>query len=165
MFLICGPAGRAASFFAEARFVPPLRGGGGSSLSFRFAPRLPGTSFAPLAQSTVPAACRPPRGVLFACAKRSKSTLKELRSLRILLHDGGDCFLRFHCGPSGLKRAAPIDRAKRLPNNVVSRPCRMTRGSSRGAVSVCPAVHGCVKILHFSPQLLTCRFGYSILCG
>ena len=49
VFLICGPAGRAASFFAEARFVPPLRGG----------------TFLPP---------RRRRGLLFACAKRSKST-------------------------------------------------------------------------------------------
>ena len=35
--------------------------------------------------------------------------------------------LRFHCGLSGLKRAAPMDRAKRLFEDVNGRPYRLTR--------------------------------------
>ena len=84
----------------------------GLSSYFRFAPRRGG-------------------GLLFARAKRSKRSLKELRSLRILLNDGSYFVLRFHCSPSGLKQAAPMDQTKRLPDDVNGRPYRLTRGSSR----------------------------------
>ena len=110
----CGPR-LLSSFFVEECFLPPLRGGGGSFLILPLP--LPG------------------RGLLFARAKRSKRSLKELRSLRILLHYGGDLFLRFHCSLSGLTQAAPMDRAKRLFEDVIGRPYRTVLGAP-GAVAV-----------------------------
>ena len=43
--------------------------------------------------------------------------------------------MRFHWNLSGLKQAAPIDRAKRLFNDVVGRPYRTIWGAP-GAVAV-----------------------------
>ena len=72
-------------------------------------------------------------GLLFARAKRSKRSLRKLCFLRTFLNYGGYCFLRFHCNLSGLNRAAPMYRAKRLSDDVVGRPYRHTRWISRGA--------------------------------
>ena len=138
-FLICGPAGRAAfSLLSSSKDVSCRPCGAGSFL--------------------------PPRrrrGVLFPCGKRTNDSATATSSGRaeLIVHDrsmrslhdpapsrdvpslenpshyGGYCFLRFHCGPSGLERAAPMDRAKRLFEDVVGRPYRTALGTP-GAVAV-----------------------------
>ena len=43
--------------------------------------------------------------------------------------------MRFHCSLSGLMQVAPMDQAKRLPDDVIGRPYRTALGAP-GAVAV-----------------------------
>ena len=70
---ICGPAGGGGFFFAAAARRHRLKS------CFRFAPASPGTSFAPMAQTTVPAACWPPRAFFSLVGKEPKAPSRGLR--------------------------------------------------------------------------------------
>ncbi len=115
------PLRRLLFFDAAECFVPPLRG---SNL------RPVGRGHFPILFLALPL---PGRGLLFARAKRSKRSLRKLRFLRTFLNYGGYCFLRFHCSLSGLKQAAPMDRAKRLFEDVNADPT-VLHAESPGAV-------------------------------
>ena len=65
--------------------------------------------------------------------KEAKAPSRDVPSLENPSHYGGYCFLRFHWSPSGLKQAAPMDRAKRLFEDVNADPTVLHAGSP-GAV-------------------------------
>ena len=65
--------------------------------------------------------------------------------------------MRFHCSMSGLMQAAPMDRAKRLSSDVVGRPYRITRGSSRGTSVRRSPLAGSTPLTGRQAELVNCQ--------
>ena len=117
---IRGPAGRTAFFLllSSSKDVSYHPCGAAGTLFFRLASRLAGA------------------GAFFSLVgKEPKAPSRDVPSLENPSHDGGYCFLRFHWSLSGLNRAAPIDQAKRLFEDVNADPT-VLHARSPGAVSL-----------------------------
>ena len=109
---IRGPAGRTAFFLllSSSKDVSYHPCGAAGTLFFRLASRLAGAV-----------------AFFSLVGKEPKAPSRDVPSLENPSHDGGYCFLRFHYSLSGLKRAGPMYRAKRLFENVNGSPYRLTR--------------------------------------